>query len=72
MGQHLSSDALDNDYEYELFSVLMHRGTAVGGHYYALIKSDAEKWCEFNDAKVPYLFSGCQGLFSRIVRHYGM
>jgi ubiquitin carboxyl-terminal hydrolase 47 len=38
---------------YELFSVLIHRGSALGGHYYAYIKSfEREKWFEFNDSSV--------------------
>ncbi len=32
-------------YVYELYSVLIHRGSALGGHYYAYIKSfDTDKW----------------------------
>lgn len=38
---------------YELYSVLVHRGSALGGHYYAYIKSlDTGKWYEFNDSMV--------------------
>eukprot|EP01118_Nematostelium_gracile_P007705 TRINITY_DN2517_c0_g1_i1.p1 TRINITY_DN2517_c0_g1~~TRINITY_DN2517_c0_g1_i1.p1 ORF type:complete len:610 (+),score=142.53 TRINITY_DN2517_c0_g1_i1:98-1927(+) len=38
---------------YELYSVLIHRGSALGGHYYAYIKSFASgKWFEFNDSQV--------------------
>ncbi|CAJ0566848.1 unnamed protein product, partial [Mesorhabditis spiculigera] len=38
---------------YELFSVMVHYGTANGGHYFAYIKNlDQEKWYEFNDTKV--------------------
>jgi ubiquitin carboxyl-terminal hydrolase 47 len=52
-------------YVYELYSVLIHRGSALGGHYYAYIKSfETNKWynwlhsfltpCryEFNDSSV--------------------
>jgi len=35
---------------YELYSILIHRGGAYGGHYYAFIKSfENGKWYEFND-----------------------
>eukprot|EP01123_Difflugia_compressa_P011954 TRINITY_DN4952_c0_g1_i1.p1 TRINITY_DN4952_c0_g1~~TRINITY_DN4952_c0_g1_i1.p1 ORF type:complete len:1123 (+),score=226.28 TRINITY_DN4952_c0_g1_i1:470-3370(+) len=38
---------------YELFSVLIHRGSALGGHYYAYTKSfGSGKWFEFNDSIV--------------------
>jgi len=40
-------------YVYELYSVLIHRGSALGGHYYAYIKSfTSNKWFEFNDSQV--------------------
>eukprot|EP01050_Picozoa_sp_SAG11_P004430 SAG11_NODE_283_length_11241_cov_8.234428_3_plen_196_part_00 len=44
--------------EYELFAILIHAGTATGGHYHAYIKADlsgdghGEVWCDFNDAHV--------------------
>ena len=38
---------------YELYSVLVHRGSATGGHYYVYIKNlDTGKWFEFNDSVV--------------------
>lgn len=38
---------------YELFSVLIHSGGAMGGHYYAFIKSfEDHKWYKFNDSSV--------------------
>uniref|UniRef100_A0AAV1US23 Ubiquitin carboxyl-terminal hydrolase 47 n=1 Tax=Peronospora matthiolae TaxID=2874970 RepID=A0AAV1US23_9STRA len=38
---------------YELYSVLIHSGSALGGHYYAYIKSlETGKWYNFNDANV--------------------
>ena len=41
------------DYIYELYSVLVHRGGAMSGHYYAYIKSfEDNKWYEFNDSLV--------------------
>ncbi len=45
-------------YVYELFAVLVHSGSAMGGHYYAYIKAmtgSAEedgKWHKFNDSTV--------------------
>ena len=38
---------------YELFSVIVHSGSALGGHYYAYIKSfENSKWYNFNDSSV--------------------
>ncbi|KAM4617204.1 ubiquitin carboxyl-terminal hydrolase 47 isoform 2-T2 [Discoglossus pictus] len=38
---------------YELFSVMVHSGSAAGGHYYACIKSFGdEQWYSFNDQHV--------------------
>jgi len=38
---------------YELYSMMIHRGGAYGGHYYAYIKDfKTGKWFEFNDASV--------------------
>jgi ubiquitin carboxyl-terminal hydrolase 7 len=38
---------------YHLHSILVHRGTANSGHYYAFIKPSLnDKWFEFNDDKV--------------------
>lgn len=60
----VSTDALLNDknaqhlndkgpYVYELFSIMIHSGSAAGGHYYAYIKclSDGQ-WYSFNDQHV--------------------
>jgi ubiquitin C-terminal hydrolase len=39
--------------QYELFSIVIHSGTAMGGHYYAYIKSfEDNKWYNFNDSSV--------------------
>ena len=41
------------DYIYELFSILIHSGSAMGGHYYAYIRSFQDgKWYNFNDSSV--------------------
>jgi len=38
---------------YELYAVLVHSGSAMGGHYYAYIKSNEDgKWYNFNDSSV--------------------
>jgi ubiquitin carboxyl-terminal hydrolase 47 len=43
----------DIDYTYDLFSVMIHSGGALGGHYFAFIKSfSSGKWYKFNDASV--------------------
>ena len=42
-------------YKYELVGVLVHSGTAEGGHYYSFIKDrsgQSRGWFEFNDNKV--------------------
>ncbi|RDD45783.1 Ubiquitin carboxyl-terminal hydrolase 47 [Trichoplax sp. H2] len=41
---------------YELFSIMIHSGSAVGGHYYAYIKSfDDNNWYCFNDQSVTQI-----------------
>lgn len=46
-------DGMVDDGMYELFSVLIHSGSALGGHYYAYIKSlDDDTWYNFNDSTV--------------------
>ena len=38
---------------YDLFAVLVHSGSANGGHYFAYIKDyRSGKWYEFNDSRV--------------------
>jgi ubiquitin C-terminal hydrolase len=38
---------------YELYSVLIHSGGAMGGHYYAFIRNfETGKWYKFNDSSV--------------------
>ena len=40
-------------YNYELFSIMIHSGSASGGHYYAYIKDfDSNNWFSFNDQTV--------------------
>lgn len=39
--------------QYELYSMMIHRGGAYGGHYFAYVKDFAtNKWYEFNDSRV--------------------
>lgn len=43
----------DSMYDYELFSIMIHSGSASGGHYYAYIKSfETNQWYNFNDERV--------------------
>lgn len=38
---------------YDLFGIMIHSGTAMGGHYFAFIKPPAsESWFEFNDSTI--------------------
>lgn len=40
-------------YVYELFAIMIHSGSASGGHYYAYIKDfNSSKWFSFNDQTV--------------------
>lgn len=37
--------APDPNFDYELFSIMIHSGSATGGHYYAYIKSfETNQW----------------------------
>ncbi|CAD6193951.1 unnamed protein product [Caenorhabditis auriculariae] len=43
------------EYVYELFSVMVHSGSAAGGHYFAYIKNmEQDRWYCFNDARVEF------------------
>ncbi|XP_044272052.1 ubiquitin carboxyl-terminal hydrolase 47 isoform X2 [Tribolium madens] len=49
---HPENDA-KGPYIYELFSIMIHSGSASGGHYYAYIKDfDKNQWLCFNDQSV--------------------
>ncbi|XP_012555488.2 ubiquitin carboxyl-terminal hydrolase 47 isoform X1 [Hydra vulgaris] len=55
-----------NELTYELFSVLIHSGSTLGGHYYAYIKSfKNKKWYCFNDQYVSEISE------SEIEKSYG-
>ena len=36
----------------QLFAVLIHSGSAIGGHYYCYCKDGGGSWYEFNDASI--------------------
>jgi len=56
--QSIMSALKNGPYVYELFSVLVHRGSALGGHYYAYIQSlTTGKWFEYNDSSVKEIAS---------------
>ncbi|XP_064628944.1 ubiquitin carboxyl-terminal hydrolase 47-like [Lineus longissimus] len=53
-------------YVYELFSIMIHSGSAAGGHYYAYIKSFKDgQWYSFNDQHVTAI------TFDDIQKTYG-
>ena len=54
LSEFLSKDAKrDGDYIYYLHGVLVHSGDLHGGHYYALLKPDADsEWYKFDDERV--------------------
>ena len=61
-----SSQTNNSPYVYELFSIMVHSGSAVGGHYYAYIRSfETGKWYSFNDTSVTPITD------EDIVRTYG-
>ena len=43
----------EGDYVYELYSIMIHSGSAWGGHYYTYIKSFEDgQWYNFDDRSV--------------------
>lgn len=56
MSNSTSIDSSTNNtgpYNYELFSIMIHSGSASGGHYYAYIKDlESNNWFSFNDQTV--------------------
>ena len=49
----VSCPVLQSSLTFELFSVMVHSGSAAGGHYYACIKSFSDgQWYSFNDQHV--------------------
>lgn len=50
-------DDMKGPYMYELFSIMIHSGSASGGHYYAYIKSFSNgQWYCFNDQSVSRVY----------------
>eukprot|EP00753_Platysulcus_tardus_P001828 PLAT11580.1.p1 GENE.PLAT11580.1~~PLAT11580.1.p1 ORF type:complete len:1163 (+),score=689.78 PLAT11580.1:82-3570(+) len=46
-------------YDYELFSILIHAGGAMGGHYYSYIRNfETDTWFKFDDETVSELEAG--------------
>lgn len=55
----LSND-VPGPYIYELFSIMIHSGSASGGHYYAYIKEfENGQWFCFNDQNVSAVSASC-------------
>ena len=55
-GQQAEAGVTPPRHLYELYAVMVHHGTAYGGHYFALIKPhDSAHWHEFNDRCVTEL-----------------
>lgn len=51
--QRLKQGALSGPYLYELFAIMIHSGSASGGHYYAYIMDfESHEWFCFNDQNV--------------------
>ena len=78
-GESGSEDQSTGPYVYELFSIMVHSGSAIGGHYYAYIRSfESGKWYSFNDQTVASItdedikktFGGTQRSTSGYYSHY--
>ncbi|XP_076622356.1 ubiquitin specific protease 47 [Colletes latitarsis] len=51
-----SNNEAKGPYNYELFSIMIHSGSASGGHYYAYIKDfKTQEWLCFNDQSVTQI-----------------
>lgn len=56
--QEIQNQSDTDSINYELFAVLIHSGTAMGGHYHAIIRSWCTReqkwscWLDFNDSSV--------------------
>lgn len=58
-------------YVYELFSIMIHSGSASGGHYYAYIKDfTTSQWLCFNDTTVNPVSSYNIIFFCRVCIFY--
>ncbi len=45
-----------SEYEYELTGIIVHIGNAESGHYISFIKTEENRWLQFNDSLIS-LFS---------------
>lgn len=45
-------ESTSTEFTYDLVGIVVHKGTAEVGHYYSFIKTEANKWYEFNDSTV--------------------
>ncbi|GAA5807685.1 hypothetical protein MFLAVUS_001059 [Mucor flavus] len=53
LDKYCSTADKDGPYDYELHGVLVHSGDITGGHYFALIRPEAnDKWFRFDDDRV--------------------
>lgn len=58
MEARLKQELLSGPYIYDLFAIMIHSGSASGGHYYAYIKDfDNDEWFCFNDQNVSTVSS---------------
>jgi ubiquitin C-terminal hydrolase len=48
----LNPEVICEDFQYDLTGIVVHKGTAEVGHYYSFIKTEPNKWYEFNDSVV--------------------
>lgn len=56
--KYLPETTVEENCDYELFSIMIHSGSASGGHYYVFIKSfENNQWYNFNDEKVTKIDS---------------
>lgn len=57
--QRLKQESLSSPYLYELFAIMIHSGSASGGHYYAYIMDfETHEWFCFNDQNVSSVSGG--------------
>ena len=47
-----NSSPYKDKYKYDLFGIINHSGSILGGHYFSYIKSFDGKWYEFNDVMI--------------------
>ena len=47
-----STSAIKRRHTYELYAMIIHKGSVGSGHYYALIRHPSGSWFNFNDADI--------------------